>query len=209
LQPGAKIGGYEIVGPLGAGGMGEVYRAHDSKLRRDVAIKVLPQSLSADPDRLARLTREARMLAALNHPNIAAIYGLDDSSGVTALVMELVGVSELFAQPFSPPGAAAPRGGGRVLVSNGGGTTPHWRGDGKELLYLAPDGALMAAECVTTDAPRCSAPRSLFKVPGVQSGWGVSPDGSRFLFAVSSGTSEPEPFSVILNWIATLPASRP
>ena len=77
--------------------MGEVYRAHDSKLRRDVAIKVLPQSLSADPDRLARLTREARMLAALNHPNIAAIYGLDDSSGVTALVMELVDGQSLSA----------------------------------------------------------------------------------------------------------------
>ena len=126
-----------------------------------------------------------------------------------AYVSNESGVSELFVQPFSPPGAAAPRGGGRVLVSNGGGTTPRWRGDGKELLYLAPDGALMASECVTTDAPRCSAPHSLFKVPGVQSGWGVSRDGARFLFAVSSGTSEPEPFSVILNWIATLPTSRP
>jgi Tol biopolymer transport system component len=126
-----------------------------------------------------------------------------------AYVSNESGVSEVFAQPFSPPGIGAPRTGGRVLVSTSGGAAPHWRRDGKELLYLAPDGALMAAACVTADAPRCSTPHSLFKVPGVQSGWGVSPDGARFLFAVSSGTSEPEPFSVILNWIATLPASRP
>jgi Tol biopolymer transport system component len=90
LAAGARIGFYEIVGPIGAGGMGEVYRAHDSKLGRDVAIKVLPQAFAADPDRLARFEREARLLAALNHPNIAQIHGLDESDGVLALVMELV-----------------------------------------------------------------------------------------------------------------------
>jgi hypothetical protein len=136
-----------------------------------------------------------------------AVFSPD--SRAIAYVSNESGVNEVFVQPFSAAGAAAPRGGGRVLVSNGGGTVPHWRRDGKELLYLAPDGALMAAECVTADAPRCSAPRALFKVPGVQSGWGVSPDGARFLFAVSAGTSEPEPFSVILNWMATLRSSRP
>jgi serine/threonine protein kinase len=90
LTPGARLGPYEILGPLGAGGMGEVYRAHDTKLKRDVALKVLPDSFASDPDRLARFTREAQTLASLNHPNIAHIHGLEESGGVTAIVMELV-----------------------------------------------------------------------------------------------------------------------
>ena len=90
LAPGTRIGPYEVAGPLGAGGMGEVYRATDTKLKRQVAIKILPPSLAADADRLARFQREAEVLASLNHPHIAAIYGLEESAGVTALVMELV-----------------------------------------------------------------------------------------------------------------------
>ena len=90
LEPGAAVGPYRIVQLLGAGGMGEVYRAHDAKLRRDVAIKVLPQIFSADPERRARFEREARVLASLNHPHIAAVYGTEESNGVQALVMELV-----------------------------------------------------------------------------------------------------------------------
>ena len=88
--PGARLGPYEIVAALGAGGMGEVYRARDTKLNRDVAIKVLPESFANDPDRLARFQREAQMLASLNHPNIAHIHGLEEAGGVRALVMELV-----------------------------------------------------------------------------------------------------------------------
>jgi len=87
---GQKLGSYEVVAKLGAGGMGEVYRARDLKLGREVALKVLPASFAADPERLARLRREAQMLAALNHPNIAHIHGLEDSSGTPALVLELV-----------------------------------------------------------------------------------------------------------------------
>src|SRR6266571_8121915 len=87
---GTKLGPYEIVVPLGAGGMGEVYRARDTKLGRDVALKVLPEAFARDADRMARFQREAQVLASLNHPNIAAIYGLEDSGGVRALVMELV-----------------------------------------------------------------------------------------------------------------------
>src|SRR5689334_21365573 len=90
LAAGVKLGPYEILSPLGAGGMGEVYRAKDTKLHRDVAIKVLPESLSADPERLARFEREARVLASLNHPHIAAIYGMEESTSVKALVLELV-----------------------------------------------------------------------------------------------------------------------
>ena len=90
LTAGLRVGPYEIVAPLGAGAMGEVYRARDTKLNRDVALKVLPERFALDPDRLARFTREAQLLAALNHPNIAAIYGLEESNGAQALVLELV-----------------------------------------------------------------------------------------------------------------------
>src|ERR1700693_4973440 len=86
LAVGDRLGPYEILAPIGAGGMGEVYRARDTKLDRDVAIKVLPAALAQDPERLARFEREAKVLAALNHPNIAQIYGLEQR----ALVMELV-----------------------------------------------------------------------------------------------------------------------
>jgi Tol biopolymer transport system component len=85
-----RIGPYEIVGPLGQGAMGEVYRARDAKLNRDVALKVLPPLVALDPDRVARFRREAQVLAALNHPNIAAIYGFEESGDVQALVLELV-----------------------------------------------------------------------------------------------------------------------
>ena len=90
MNIGNRLGSYEIVSALGAGGMGEVYRAIDTKLKRQVAIKILPPLFAADPDRLARLQREAEVLAALNHPNIAAIYGLEEADGVKALVLELV-----------------------------------------------------------------------------------------------------------------------
>jgi Tol biopolymer transport system component/tRNA A-37 threonylcarbamoyl transferase component Bud32 len=90
LGAGTRLGSYEIVAPLGAGGMGEVYRARDTKLNREVALKILPETLATDPERLARFTREAQTLAALNHPHIAHIHGLEDSWGAPALVMELV-----------------------------------------------------------------------------------------------------------------------
>ena len=90
LSPGARLGPYEILGPLGAGGMGEVWRARDSKLRRDVAIKVLPQSLAKDPDSLARFEREAVAVAALSHPNILSIFDFGTHEGVTFAVMELL-----------------------------------------------------------------------------------------------------------------------
>jgi len=90
LKPGTRIGPYEVVAPLGAGGMGEVWRARDPRLGRDVALKVLPQDVAADPERMARFAREAQLLASLNHANIAAIYGLEEVGGTRALVLELV-----------------------------------------------------------------------------------------------------------------------
>src|SRR5512138_764357 len=90
LAAGTRLGPYEILSTLGAGGMGEVYRARDTKLGREVAIKVLPAAVAQDAERLARFKREAQVLAALNHPNIAAIYGLEDAGDVLYLVLELV-----------------------------------------------------------------------------------------------------------------------
>src|SRR6185295_1063719 len=87
---GTKLGHYEITSHLGSGGMGDVYQATDSKLGRSVAVKVLPEGFARDEDRVARFEREARVLASLNHPNIAAIYGLEDANGKKFLVMELV-----------------------------------------------------------------------------------------------------------------------
>ena len=90
LSPGARLGAYTVVAPLGAGGMGEVYRATDTKLGRDVAIKILPSEVAQDPERLARFRREAQLLASLNHPNVAAIHGLEEAEGQLFLVLELV-----------------------------------------------------------------------------------------------------------------------
>ncbi len=90
LSAGTKLGSYVISGAIGAGGMGEVYQAHDTKLGRDVAIKVLPDAFAHDAERLARFQREAKTLASLNHPNIAHIYGLEENGGSSYLVMELV-----------------------------------------------------------------------------------------------------------------------
>src|SRR5437762_8377064 len=88
LDPGPRLGPYEILSALGAGGMGEVYRARDTRLQRDVAIKVLPEIFATDSERLARLKREAQLLASLNHPNIAAIYGFEETGPVHALRSE-------------------------------------------------------------------------------------------------------------------------
>ena len=85
LNIGTRLGSYEVLAAIGSGGMGEVYRERDTKLNREVALKVLPELFAFDPDRLARFKREAQVLASLNHPNIAAIYGFEESDGVQAL----------------------------------------------------------------------------------------------------------------------------
>lgn len=111
LVSGTRLGPYEIVSILGAGGMGEVYRARDARLGRDVALKVLPEAFAADANRMARFEREAKVLASLNHPNIAAIYGLEESDSVRALVMELVEgqtLAERIAQAAIPLDEALP-----------------------------------------------------------------------------------------------------
>ncbi len=111
LSAGTCLGPYEILSAIGAGGMGEVYRAKDTRLKRDVAIKVLPDSFATDPERLARFHREAELLATLNHPNIAAVYGLEQADGTTAIVLELVDgetLSDLIARGPLATGDAWP-----------------------------------------------------------------------------------------------------
>ena len=90
LSPGTTLGPYSVTAKIGEGGMGEVWQARDTKLDRDVALKVLPEAFTSDPDRLARFEREAKVLASLNHPNIGHIYGLEEAEGIRALVLELV-----------------------------------------------------------------------------------------------------------------------
>jgi len=101
LSPGTRLGSYEILSLLGEGGMGQVFRARDTTLDRDVAIKILPESFAQDPERVARFRREAQLLAALNHPHIGAIYGLDTANGVQFLVLELV-EGETLADKLAP-----------------------------------------------------------------------------------------------------------
>src|SRR5262245_1510284 len=90
IEPGSRIGPYEVTSPLGEGAMGVVFRARDTKLQREVALKLLPENFAKDPDRLSRFQREAQLLASLNHPNIAHIYGLEDVEGSGCIAMELV-----------------------------------------------------------------------------------------------------------------------
>src|ERR687898_109691 len=110
MNPGVRLGPYEILAPIGAGGMGEVYRARDTRLDRDVAIKILPPLFSRDPDRLARFEREAKTLASLNHPHIAQLHGVEESPSagaregvVRALVMEYVDGDTLSARLANGP----------------------------------------------------------------------------------------------------------
>jgi eukaryotic-like serine/threonine-protein kinase len=105
LSAGTRLGQYEIISPLGAGGMGEVYRARDTKLGRGVAIKVLPEAVATRPDRIARFEREAKVLASLNHPHIAALFGMEESAGRHFLVMELV-EGETLAERIASPSAS-------------------------------------------------------------------------------------------------------
>jgi len=102
LAPHTRLGKYEVIGPLGAGGMGEVYRARDLRLGREVAVKVLPSELAASPDRLARLEREARTVAKLSHPNIVTLHSIEEDEGVRFLTMELVDGQSL--DPVVTPG---------------------------------------------------------------------------------------------------------
>ncbi len=125
LVAGTKLGSYEVLSPIGSGGMGEVYRARDSRLGREVALKVLREAFVRDPERMARFEREAKVLASLNHPNIASIYGLEESGTSRALVMELVEGPTLAERiSGSPVGAGLVPAQGRPYKSTNPWTSP-------------------------------------------------------------------------------------
>ena len=162
LTTGQTLGAYTVGPLLGSGGMGEVYQAHDTRLGRSVALKVLPDAVAHDRDRLARFTREAQALAALNHPRIAQIY----------------------VQPFPGPGA-------KVQVSLGGGLDARWSRDGRELFYIAPGRRYMVVS-VDTRGPtvKTGSARMLFVRPTDRS-YVPSPDGQRFLVVKSISAVSP------------------
>jgi hypothetical protein len=195
LSPGVRLGPYEVTAQIGAGGMGEVYRAHDTHLDRDVAINVLPATLAHDSERAARLEREARLLATLNHPNIAAVYGLEKSASARALVMELV---------EGPTLADRITGVGDIhVVSDGGGTRPRWRADGRELFYLGPNGRLMSVDITLGPPFRAGTPKFLFQLPQGTALSDTAADG-RTLAVVPLESGAQAPFNVVLNWQSAL-----
>ena len=108
ISPGTRLGGYEVTALIGEGGMGQVYRARDTKLNRDVALKVLPEAFAGDPDRLARFQREAQLLASLNHPNIGAIYGLESGQAGQASQAGQAGQAEETSGSVPPALPATP-----------------------------------------------------------------------------------------------------
>jgi Protein kinase domain len=221
LTAGIRLGVYEITAQIGEGGMGQVYRARDTKLGRDVALKILPEALAHDVERLARFQREAKTLASLNHPNIGAIDGLEESGGMTALVMELVegdDLSQRIARGAIPLDEAlgqpevyvlSREGGGKVPLSTGGGTFPRWRRDGRDILYLPPDQKLMSIAVSGSGRTfQAGATTSLFTMnvqPGAGTPFDVTADGQRFIVNAKIPSRFPPSLNVVVNWPALLP----
>ncbi len=229
LNAGARLGPYEILASLGAGGMGEVYRARDARLERTVAVKVLPARFAASPELRQRFEREARAVAALSHPHICALYDVGSQEGIDYLVMEYLegetaaqrlalspdgrwlaynsnetGGTEVYIQSFPPSGA-------KWQISTGGGSHPRWRRDGKELYCLAGDQKIMAVEIRGATTLEPGQPRPLFQARGsglllsnLAFPYTVTGDGRRFL--VNSNTQEGSAAPVVLavNWTAGL-----
>jgi len=215
LQPGTQLGSYEVVAALGAGGMGEVYRAHDPRLWRDVAIKVLPDDLRQDPKRRERFLREAEAVAGLSHPHICVLYDIGQHDGTDFLVMELL-EGETLADRLKK-GPLAPSREERRQVSLDGGLDPHWTGDGRELLYRTSGPSphrwqVMAVD--TSQLPHSGKPIRLFEAPirlltvEPLSAYALTRDGQPLLViaAVTEDSDDPPPtkISFITNWFAEL-----
>ena len=229
---GTRLGRYEVLEKLGEGGMGEVYKARDARLDRSVAIKVLPAHLAGDAEFRERFDREARAISQLSDPHICAIYDVGEApspeprsdrqsaEGAATSSHQLSAMTrfafsnesgqyQVYVQPFPGPG-------GKWQVSNGGGASPRWRRDGRELFYLAPDGAVMAAPVrVSADgqAVESGEPARLFRAPIVLGGstadnvkqqYDVTADGQRFLINVTAEEANVAPITVVLNWTSVL-----
>src|SRR5579862_6567544 len=224
LSAGTKLGSYEVIAQIGAGGMGEVYRARDKRLNRDVALKVIPQGFASDADRMARFEREAKLLASLNHPNIASIYGLEESSSTNALVMELVEgptLADRIAAGPIPIDEALPiaRQIAEALEYAHDHNVIH-RDLKPANIKVKPDGTFKVLdfgfEKAMLDDPiamdinadktfHAGVPRKLLESPGVLNGFDITRDSKRFLFVVAAQSAgAPAPFTVLLNWTAGL-----
>jgi serine/threonine protein kinase len=187
LTTGSRLGPYQITAAIGAGGMGEVYKATDTRLDRSVAIKVLPDHVAGDPELKQRFEREAKTLAALSHPHICPVF--DES-----------GQFEVYVRSF-------PASNDQKKVSVAGGTQPEWRRDGRELFYISPDRKLMAVTvAMDKGAVELGVTKALFDVdmPEVSAPYpteyAVSTDGQRFLVnTIIEQTSRP-PLTIVLNW---------
>ena len=218
LVPGARLGPYEIVKPLGAGGMGEVYRARDAKLNRDVAIKVLPDSFAGDPERLARFQREAQVLASLNHPHIAIIHGLEHADGAHALVMELVEGEDLAqritrgAIPLDEALQIAKQIAEALEAAHEQGIIHR---DLKPANIKVRPDALMSVRVERGTTWTAGTPAKLIDgpyyggtLPNIPRTYDVSPDGKRFLMIKEAGSLDqtPAPTSIVVvqNWLEEL-----
>ncbi len=201
LSSGTKLAHYEILELIGKG---EVYRARDGKLGRDVAIKVLPDEFAKDEERAKRFQREAKVLASLNHPNIASIYGLEHSNDTHfPYVSDETGREEIYLRPY--PGE-----GGKRSVSPDGGTEPLWSSSGRELFYRNGD-KMMAVRVETEAKLRVGTPEVLFEGrfaithrPDTPRNYDVSRDGQRFLMVQTVDDPAPTQINIVLNWFEEL-----
>jgi hypothetical protein len=224
---GTRFGRYEIRSKIGAGGMGEVYQARDMEIGRDVAVKVLPSTFSADKDRLNRFQQEACAAGALNHPNILSIYDVGKHDGSPYVVSELLegetlrkriggtALGQRRAIDYALQIANFPTLSVKVPISTGGGSQPQWRGDGRELYYYTPNRQLMAVDVSGEGSTfKVGVTRTLFEMHvravGIDRGfpgigyYTAAPDGKRFLVATSPETLERQVMTVVLNWTADL-----
>jgi len=187
LSPNATIGHYTIISKTGAGGMGEVYRARDTRLDREVAIKLLPAQVSSDSDRLTRFEQEARATSALNHPNILTVYDIGTHDGSPYIVAELLEGEEL--RDRLNAGSLPLR---KVI---------------KEFFFVAPDGRLMSVEIASGSSFEPGKPKPLFDLAQARTTQGiqydVSADGQRFLF-ISRMAEATSSVAVIINLTADL-----
>lgn len=213
ILPGKRVGPYEILSAIGAGGMGEVYRAHDGRLNRDVALKVLPEISAADPDRMARFEREARVLGALNHPNIAAIYGVEEFGSGRALVMELVEGPTLADRIAAGPVAVDEA----LPIAKQVAEALEYAHDHGVIhrdlkpanIKVTADGTVKVLDFglakALMDEPTAADPRdSPMLSMAATIPYDVSADGQRFLINTTPEQTAYAPITVVLNWTAEL-----